>query len=1599
MLRPTSKPLGQREQFGEQVLELLWSLWAEMGVPGWTQRHQTWSIDPEPLILFTALIGESDPRLRDEALRWCIRNGRYIASTRIRNLYQSGLPAIAHGWGRFAATVNHHAGLNWPHATERLAISPSLKTSLDDFKRPALISLRLRTTIGVSARSEILLYFVGHPTARASAADIAEVVQYSKRNVEKELEALRKSGMLDVERRRNRLEHYVSRPEGLLLFAGPRPEFFPRWDAIFNVLAALIEFEARVDRMEPNLAAVDARRFEHEIEAAVRLADLPAHVGELKGGQLLTSLRNWGSSLLEALAQGDAGRLGWVKSGLPASPEPLAVSTHGVRTVVSPLLATATDLEVWADTRVAQERTPELIRSLIRATSNELVRLDMGAGEAIQYGGYDGIVESRSASPFVPEGRSVWEIGVGADVKAKADGDYDKRTSDPQGLDPLATTFVFVTPRRWASKRAWEKEHGQRGQWRAVRMLDGEDLETWLGLAPAVHSWLSAVLGKSWGSVQDLESYWSDWSEATRPPLTTELVLAGRSDEANELRKRIEENELSAQTQESPRLVRVRGDSADEALAFIAAVMRGMERANALLARSLVIQDISGWNWLVGAAIPLVLIPRFENPSAAQALRQGHAVLIPVGREDGAEGDLILPRLRREAAKAALLQMGLLEPKAAELATRGRASLISLRRKLSLDRGLVRPAWAHRVEAPALLPALLAGAWSDIKRGDQEVISMLADRPYQDVERSLVRWAQASDPPVRKVGSNWFLVSKEDAWDLLAAYLTRNDLERFREVLLSVLGIQDPSLDLPLEKQWMASVLGREHPVSGFLREGLVDTLAVMGARSGDETFFSGQTGQAHANDIVSDLLQRANAEATGKLWASLSSVLPLMAEAAPEPFLNAVGAALSGESSQLLSLFTDAAPGLSLFAGSRHTGLLWALENLAWSSEFMPSAVKHLAVLARLNPGGTRGNRPSNSLRSIFLIWCAQTVASVRARLEVLDQLRKTEPDVAWDLMQAMLPKSHDVAFPSHELRWRDWKEAWHAGVSFEERDEAVREVTARLLGDAGTSGKRWGDLIRLLSDLPSSPVIEALERIAPESLPEEDRTILWTALRPAISNYRRFADADWALPSEAVERLETVYNRLTPTDTIQRVAWLFTQRPDLLEGEPSDGVDRPELIDTARAEAIRSVLSDGGTPALLSLARVAEQPGQVGQMVARITASECLIDQGALFDVLDESDHATKMLARGYVFGCFQVKEWGWANYVLTETARQWAPGKRAAFLAGLPFAAPTWDWAAKFGNDTEGAYWSTAPVLWLDEPTLVERAAEQLVQYGRADEAVGLLGMAMHRPEQTIDPAVVARALEELLKSQRTPQHNSLAYEIGVLLEYLERSETVEVQRVALLEFEYLPVLEGSRRPARMLHRELAGNPQFFIDILKAVFRGEDEEPREPTDSERTLAMLGYRLLDSWHRPPGLQDDGTIDGQQLNAWVDAARALAAASRRGKIADQQIGRILRWVPDDLNGVWPGLIVRDVVERIESRDLEMGLELGLQNSRGVTSRGLTDGGAQERALQAKYLGFAQEVGAKWPRSAAIQRRIARAYAEQARMEDEQAEITEDRWR
>ena len=73
-------------QIDENLAHLAWSLWTELGVAGLERKHQIFSIAPEELIILTSALSEFDPRLRDEALDWCIHYHRFISSIRLHIL-------------------------------------------------------------------------------------------------------------------------------------------------------------------------------------------------------------------------------------------------------------------------------------------------------------------------------------------------------------------------------------------------------------------------------------------------------------------------------------------------------------------------------------------------------------------------------------------------------------------------------------------------------------------------------------------------------------------------------------------------------------------------------------------------------------------------------------------------------------------------------------------------------------------------------------------------------------------------------------------------------------------------------------------------------------------------------------------------------------------------------------------------------------------------------------------------------------------------------------------------------------------------------------------------------------------------------------------------------------------------------------------------------------------------------------------------------------------------------------------------------------------------------------------------------------------------
>ena len=1262
-------------------------------------------------------------------------------------------------------------------------------------------------------------------------------------------------------------------------------------------------------------------------------------------------------------------------------------------------LATATDLNRWADLRESQGQFPRLVRRLIAATAKGLQVLSMRTGEGVGLPGWDGITDAQEPDTHVPGGRAVWEIGVNADPAAKANEDYRKRTANPGDVVQSETTYVFVTPRRWRGKDEWVENRREEGIWKNVIAYDADDLEAWLDRAPSVHAWLSALVGKEPYEAESLESWWDSWATATEPPLPPSLILSGRETAAGQVREAVAAPSAS---------LALTGDSQEEAVALVAAALIGEAESGPSpdLERALIVRTPGAWRRLAVADTPLVLLPLFERPDVTLATRGGHTVIVPLGREVDSGSGVAIPRPRRSGIEAALVRAGISEDRAASLATVGRRSLLSLRRTLAVRPEVHAPEWSRPDKAREILPAVLAGQWIDSREGDRAAIAQLAGRPYDEVAEQLTLWANSSDPPVRRVGDVWLVAAKHDAWALTARFLTPEDLRRFQDVVQAVIGGDDPSLDLAPQERPMASIFGKQRPHSGHLIEGFADTVALMASTSEQIPLAGGRRGQEEANRAVWELLEAANQDVSGRRWIAIASSLPLLAEAAPDVVLRAVEAGLRGEDPVVLRLFQDGDGFDSMFGSSAHPSLLWALENLAWSPEHLGRSALLLAKLARLDPGGRLGNRPVGSLRDVLLLWRPGTAATLDQRLQVVDLLRRHEPDVAWSLMLDLIPSGRDSATATHAPRRRDWKPESRQ-VLWRDLIPAVEALTARVLQDAGASGHRWAALARRADDLPPgarAQMLERLETLEWEALDDEGRAVLANAVRQLVGKHREHPDADWAIPQEDVDRLEGVISGLEPESRTLRHAWLFDQGAMFSFRDLPRG-DRRDALSQAQEEAIREVYADAGLDGVLAWAgrfeSVAYSAQQIGLALGAMGLDETA--EETLFRELLSDAEAHRRVAASYASQVARTHgaEWvDWAKEIVSQTAGEWTPAQQGAFLSALPAAPGIWDLATTLGEETDREYWQRAHPYGLpDRGEALVRAARKLVEYSRPHEALELLDVYADDIPSGPPPDFVAEVLEQ---AARTPWpargYTTLSYHVGRHLDRLLDSGFDE-SRLAKIEWMYLPLFRYDHRPAGVLHRALAADPTFFAEIVSIVYRAEGEEPGELSESELSRARTARELLDSWRSVPGTQDDGALDGEALRNWVGEARRLLQERGRVGIGDHCIGQVLRYGPGPQGDEWPGEWIREVIEEVGSDELEDGFVTAVYNSRGVTSRGLLDGGQQERALAATYRRYASSIEIAWPRTAAMLRRIAQSYQHDAERNDADADLTEDLWR
>jgi len=887
--------------------------------------------------------------------------------------------------------------------------------------------------------------------------------------------------------------------------------------------------------------------------------------------------------------------------------------------------------------------------------------------------------------------------------------------------------------------------------------------------------------------------------------------------------------------------------------------------------------------------------------------------------------------------------------------------------------------WTQHPDATYLALAVLIGAWQDKSQCDLEVITQLLGISYDEWLKKAREILHCPDSSLSLKNGIWNVVNRAELWCLLGSRILDQNLDMFRSLAVSVLKEPDPAFELPAEERYAASIHGKVLKCSHVLRKGIAEGLAILGSQpEACRNCTQGKT-EVSCALVIRELLTDAN----WMLWGSLNSLLPALAEAAPREFLDSVEKAMRLKPCPFDELFSQEGNGIS--GGNYLTGLLWALEGLAWDEQYLVRVCVALGELASHDPGGHWANRPSNSLTTILLPWLPQTLASIEKRKVAVRTILNEWPDIAWNLIIQLLPGQHQTSSGSHKPSWRKTiPDDWEKGVTHHEYWQQASFYAELAVAAAGQDTARLSALIDHFDNLPQPAFDQLLQALASRNiskLPENKRLLLWNHLIKFTKKHQRFSEAKWALPNELLSQIERISKQLAPTNPFNLFQHLFADCDYDLYEENGDWEDQQKKLDARREAAILEIFHLHGTEGIIRFAESVVSPFQVGRALAAIVAAD--IEQILLPHFLDSTDKKHTALVSGFTWWHHHLKGWDWCDDL---DKSNWKPEQTGQFLAYLPFTKEAWDRASEWLKARDNEYWIRTGANAYEAQADLEIAIEKLIEHGRAHAAINCLDRMRHT-KQSIDSNQCVRALLAALSSNE-PSYATDGYHIVELIKFLQTESSVNQDDLFRVEWAYVPLLNNhshSGATPQLLESRLANDPEFFCEVIRLIYRSkkEDQQPKEATEESKAIATNAWRLLYEWKTPPGTQTDGTFSDEHFTEWLQNVKAICTESGHLEVALINIGEVLIHTPPDPDGLWIRRAVAAALNDREANDMRSGFRTGTYNIRGA--HWIDPTGKPERELAEQFRSKAEEIeNAGFQRFAVTLRGLADDYAREA---------------
>lgn len=1230
-----------------------------------------------------------------------------------------------------------------------------------------------------------------------------------------------------------------------------------------------------------------------------------------------------------------------------------------------------------------------LLRKLIHSTTakESILTINFPGYNDAERKGWDGVLECNSSNAWVPIGKSNWEFGTSKDFKSKAQRDFIARSSVSDDIQK-ETTFVFVTPHKWDGKDQWVSNKVNESKWKSVRVYDATDLEQWIEQSIPVQIWLAEKIKPSNLGVQSIEDCWDNWSSVRQPQLTKEIFLPHVIQHQKLFFSWLEN------TSDLPLIVKA--DSIDEGKAFICAILDTEEaRDKKYKDRAIIFDTAEAIKKLSLAITDFIAIIYKEDVERESGIifKNKHTILIhPKNLSEKSQNLIELKPLNYQDFNSILVSQGLPEDTIDNYSRKSGRSITVLRRQLAVS-GIVKiPKWSNdKAIVKSFIPMFFVGSWATNSEGDIAIMKLLSsEENYNIIEEKISQLLDKDDTPLWRIGFMRGIISKIDAFYSIQTALTARDIDNFFCAAEIVLSEIDPSVDLADDKKWFAKLYVKSKNHTNALKNGICETLVMLAVHGND--FLQEHLG-INIKQRVNMLVKKLLTPLEEKKLLSQNDNLTYYAEAAPEIFIDIIEHDLKSDH-PILSILMQSAKA-NFFSGCPRTNLLWALELLAWNSDYLINATKILARLTEYKLNDSWSNKPYHSLYTIYNALMPQTSATLEERKKALSYLIKTYPEVGFEVCIAQFNVSGRwIGEYSFKPRWKSDATGYGDPIMQDEAYQFIqhaKELSINFQHHGEYSFQQIVERMELLNVTQQKVIWDSIKS--------------WSKIEKDINNKLKLRDSirEYAMTlrsirrgisDQIIEQAREIYDLLSPSDTLLKHRWLFEKIGVQLAvnedfDEINDYEERQKKLQDARNQAINEIWMEMGFDALVSLIEASEDPGIIGWSISKVLIEDSELELGfiRLLQLNNPELHLKiNLFYKGYLQGLSDNDRIVFFSKIKKMVSEE----NYVRILLQSPINSLVWKEIETLSDESIKFYWNEVkPNFYARlQPEEMHKLVNNLIDAKRARTAF----QALHLDFEHINSQLLFKILYAIANNEpHKSEFNSVnSYDVARILHLLNtRNETSE-RDIATLEFFYAAMLDHTDYELVNLKNQLSQSPYFFMELLAILYKRDDsnEDVKELQFANRqNLFAAAYSITHSIKFVPGQNKKKEINSTKLKDWIIELQKLCKIHARTDVGDSAIGQLLSALPKGQDDIWPCEESRAVLEEILNPKIASGISVGRYNSRGVLVR--ATGGSQERQLAEEYYSWAKKLSFEYPNLSNLLRRIGEGYSNDAIEEDQ----------